>query len=129
MSAPRQKKATPKEKLLEHPGARWLLTRYPPAVPAFLVHISAPRKREDVGGTLWRRDISTSTWFPDLEDPATVGVLLAFVRKAYGSSSIDVVCEFAPEGEPWTWRVNLLEGDVRGPTEGAALVAALEAAP
>lgn len=41
-------KPTPKQKVLALPGSRWLATRFAPAVPSFLAHISAPKKREDV---------------------------------------------------------------------------------
>jgi hypothetical protein len=64
--------------------------------------------------------------FPDLTDPATLGCLLALVREAWGEPLARV------EGYPDGWRVYVprvsrLVG--LGPSEGAALVAALEAAP
>lgn len=61
--------------------------------------------------------------WPDLDDPATRGCLLALVRQAYGNPSI-YAYRIGSEGwcvptpRPWF-----------GATEAAALVAALEAAP
>lgn len=64
---------------------------------------------------------------PDFADPATLGCLLALVREAHGSPLLRV------EGFPDGWRT--VRSDRApyivglGPTEAAALVAALEAAP
>ena len=128
-------KPTPKQKVLALPGSRWLATRFAPAVPSFLAHISAPKKREDVGGTLWRRDLMTSIWSPDLEDPATVGVLLSGVRGAWKEKGyVSVHHPVAGSlGEPWDVVVTSGLGDrvavFHGPTEGEALLFALEGAP
>lgn len=65
-------------------------------------------------------------WLPDLADPATLGCLLALVREAWGDQRLRV------EGYPDCWRCVWWEGSRivgLGPSEAAALVAALEAAP
>ena len=73
------------------------------------------------------RDIH-DTALPDLTDPATLGCLLALVREAWGCPDLSVV------GTPEDWRIDA-EGVVgvrdlhSYPSETAALVAALEAAP
>jgi hypothetical protein len=76
------------------------------------------------------------TAIPDLADPATLGCLLALVREKWGKSALTLT------GGSGEWRVNVcLCGCVGGyapdlyrdqdvhPTEAAALVAALKAAP
>ncbi len=66
----------------------------------------------------------TSSWLPDLTDPATVGCLLALVREAWSDPML-----FAfPDAFPDRWTV--VYGDYgHHETEAAALVAALEVAP
>jgi len=66
---------------------------------------------------------------PDLTDAATLGCLLALVREAWGDGGM--TAQHHPlSGKGMTWRV-WRPGDpvAYGPTEAAALVAALEAAP
>ena len=65
---------------------------------------------------------------PDLTDAATIGCLLALVRKAWGQ---DDLVAFRFDGQ-WYAEVTPQEGLRRafyGATEAAALVTALEAAP
>ena len=79
---------------------------------------------------------------PDLTDPATLGCLLALVREAWGDTGecgrVSVYATRSPTlhalggNQPWAVCVSppIIEGRVyHGPTEAAALVAALEAAP
>jgi hypothetical protein len=68
---------------------------------------------------------------PDLNDPATVGCLLALVREAWGMPTGITVTYSSDEG---LWGVSwsgATHGGCcgRGETEGEALVAALESAP
>jgi hypothetical protein len=69
---------------------------------------------------------------PDLTDHATLGCLLPLVREAWGDPCIgieyDLVCGIwlPVRGVGWNLQVTALAGEL---TEGAALVAALEAAP
>lgn len=84
-----------------------------------------------------RRDVHAlkgAKALPDLDDPATLGCLLALVREAWGPS-VSIVCTDAG------WAMRLQGGAVGMPelvqgggspwhaTEAEALVAALEAAP
>ena len=92
-------------------------------VPAVVVHDGiAPGPWYDLDGAL-----------PDLDDPATLGCLLALVREAWGThvSSIRT-------GDGWSvrhmgrdgWAVGLsVVGITQCATEAEALVVALEAAP
>jgi hypothetical protein len=65
---------------------------------------------------------------PDLTDPATLGCLLALVREAYTAPHAHT--RYSRSYGQWEvmLRHNLCR-DLCGPTEAAALVAALEAAP
>lgn len=83
-----------------------------------------------------RLDEMTDDWeaeVPDLDDPATLGCLLALVREAWDDRY--VYLEPADSGGPVGWLVMMgwipetatVCSD--GSTEAAALVAALEAAP
>jgi len=103
---------------------------------------------KDVG---WRILSERSSWYdgekcedsipggpnslPDLTDPATLGCLLALVREAWGDPRlVAIYCEAANPGQSEGWAVQC--GDNRlpvagedYPSEGEALIAALEAAP
>jgi len=71
--------------------------------------------------------ILDSTW-PDLNDPATLGCLLALVREAWGEADAAAVREANEIGQ-W-WVVRNFGGDYfgePGKTEAEALVYALEA--
>lgn len=81
----------------------------------------------DGGG--WVDTGDSAGFLPDLDDPATIGCLLALVREAWGDPSVSCTMTFGG----W-WRVLVMLPDrlvrhYHGPTEAAALVAALEAAP
>jgi len=75
----------------------------------------------DVARRLWAEAI------PDFDDAATRGCLLALVREAWGDDCMHA----EPERDAWrVWRRIYPMGIAgAGPTEAAALVAALEAAP
>jgi hypothetical protein len=83
----------------------------------------------------WGDDYSPRTsGTPDLTDPATLGCLLALVRQAWGAPLAQASPALPPADGPWFCYLNAdTDGDDRrrfvGPTEAAALVAALEAAP
>lgn len=71
---------------------------------------------------------------PDLGDPSTVGCLLAMVREAWGGGPTDLCWMPQPKLMQWWVTVPHPSGKGRrcagmGPTEVAALVAALKAAP
>ena len=78
-----------------------------------------------------REWVARSNEFPDLTDHATLGCLLALVRKSYGDDEA--------WAQPWHdtdggWTVTINEDDrcliiAEGDTEVEALVAALEGAP
>jgi hypothetical protein len=66
-----------------------------------------------------------STCLPDLTDPATMGCLLALVREAWSEPELSAT--YYDDG---TWCVGWPDSlRHRQPSEAAALVAALEAAP
>lgn len=81
-----------------------------------------------------------SDWLPDLDDPATLGCLLALVREAWGDGeALGIAAHAMPlidrDGLVAMWHVwideNFMDSRMvgRGVTETEALVAALEAAP
>lgn len=79
---------------------------------------------------------AVGVWLPDLGDPATLGCLLALVREAWGDPRLVVIYhgEAAHPGQSEGWAVQCADNrlPVAGedyPSEGEALVAALEAAP
>ena len=89
--------------------------------------ILAPRGNIHVrftDGTLSRKPSGT-TMLPCIEDPATLGCLLALVREAWEDHTI--VAKADPEEDMWYVVTRL--GAAWSETEAASLVAALEAAP
>ena len=72
----------------------------------------------------WEGDDYT---FPDLEDPATLGCLLALVREAWGDPLIACICTGRMK-TPWMMD-NYTRDWPAWETEGEALVWALENAP
>lgn len=67
-------------------------------------------------------------WLPDLDDPATLGCLLALVRGAWGRFDIGTWQDVKGGNQTAVVQVGLFR-DFDGLTLAAALVAALEAAP
>ena len=85
---------------------------------------------EDSDGAMHTGDVSRSD-VPDLDDPATLGALLALVREAWGDPLICVAVDNTGAGwwvDGWTAARPQVPSDLH-PTEADALVAALEAAP
>ena len=98
-----------------------------------LVHRGRLTCREHDTGRFWidvaPGDAEAHDWLPDLDDAATVGCLLALVREAYNRPDLHTCPMFSLRtGDLVRWRVALDEHMAHyGPTEAAALVAALEA--
>jgi hypothetical protein len=94
-------------------------------------YVIGHRSGETKRGGGWFDGESTGL-LPDFSDPATLGCVLALVREAWGDPCIgieyDLVCGIwlPVRGVGWNLQVTALAGEL---TEGAALVAALEAAP
>lgn len=85
-------------------------------------------------GMLYKQAIIQGGGLPDLNDPATLGCLLALVRDAWKNHTMS--CFFDHADVAWSeypWAVKLVGLRVvtgaYGQTEAEALVAALEAAP
>ena len=96
----------------------------------------------ELGGTpaveyVWPSNYVDAGLLPDLDDPATVGALLALVREVAQEPGLHVRCllPYAPDMSgktPPPWALYSGRGarwSDRYETEAAALVAALEAAP
>ncbi len=94
--------------------------------PLWLVD-GVPRMPVDGEHYMWlRRTTEHPDVLPDLTDPATLGCLLALVRKAWG----DPLMQTTNSGGGWVaFCPAPLWTDGPYDTEAAALVAALEAAP
>ena len=80
----------------------------------------------------WKPGLSPHI-MPDLNDAATVGCLLALVREAWGFQAFVSLTSGGWQVWGFPWEPDLTSSSrsrlASGPTEAAALVAALEAAP
>lgn len=88
--------------------------------------VAPAQQHRDKSGVLWRCSTKWHGWLPDVDDPATRGVLLDKVREVWGDQDM-YVCRIAVGGPPRVaW--SALGSGTHGATEAAALVAALEQA-
>lgn len=135
---PLKKKVAPKKPGSDRPltpGQRWMKTLVPPTPPNYLSLITMGTKREDKTGVLWKRELWGNTWYPDTENPATLGVLTSVVREVWsGRGYVTVEHPIAASlGEPWRVKITSGFGDpvagFQGTSEGEALVRALEESP
>ena len=110
------------------PGMSWVVYRLAPLEPVSgRVADTRPRDSGDVRPHA----------LPDLSDHATVGCLLALVREAWDDEWLACKGDYSPHGSTWIVYSGKPHGrgfllrvaGTRYPTEAAALVAALEAAP
>lgn len=101
---------------------------------ARFVCMEGVRKHRFWGPTRGKWHLIIGTPFPDISDELTRLGVLAVVRRAWGDDSIGIT----KAGDEWAVTmayVEIVSGDARmsilrrGPTELAALLAALEAAP
>jgi len=127
------------------PGWRWMpgmLAHHPNWRAGRVSHVGltavrvACRYPSPVGGTEWAvPPLPITDLLPDLNDPATLGCVLALAREAWGRPNL--VAYYAPLASGQGWYVgDRFCGDrdypvveTPGDTEAEALVAALEAAP
>lgn len=81
-------------------------------------------------GPGWGWPADGSGWWPDFRDAATLGVLLALVREAWGDPHVYAM-RLNVRRQIWVVHVPSDRHNIHGEgeTEAAALVAALEAAP
>lgn len=87
---------------------------------------------DSVGGGDRQYGMTLQHALPDLNDPATLGCLLALVREAWGDHLLHVEPYHCAEWHVWPAPGMENDRDTaiwHGETEAAALVAALEAAP
>jgi hypothetical protein len=109
---------------------RW---RWMPGMLVIAEGYSSLRLAEEVIAFVWRgwpiqeadAVVLQSDCLPDLDDPATLGCLLALVREARNDSTLYA----HPYGQGWRWRSNYRDCTAIYGSEIEALVAALEAAP
>lgn len=109
-------------------GWRWvpgMLATHPEHKPARALSVQSDEYEPPMLEIAWSwldgDGVHPRGWLPDLTDPATIGCLLALVREAWDAP------QFFPDLTNVGFRV--FDGGDFYPTEAAALVAALEAAP